>query len=180
MLWLTCRDFQVEFWSFDVRNCVKCVEICMNVCLLCTVNVQLSDRCTSNVKHSRKDFLLKLSEVSWNRGVMICFTWNVTFYAVLSVPYTFLTDFRLKQVLKQETVQYLFFFSNQFKCADSDIHIDCNKKQHSASHIYVLLYRFYTFYCTHFQISNWHCKGVKLPSGCVVPGLLTVYSHFQM
>ena len=89
MLWLTCTDFQVEFWSFSVRNCVQYEGIWIAVWCPCTANVHISDRCTSNVKHSSKYFLQKLCKMWWNVGVMISFTWNVAFHAVPSVPYTF-------------------------------------------------------------------------------------------
>ena len=44
MLPLTCRDFQVEFWSFPLRNCLRCEEIWINMLLPYMVNVQNSDR----------------------------------------------------------------------------------------------------------------------------------------
>ena len=39
---ITCRDFQMEFWSFYLRNCVRYEGIWINMWLSCTVNVQHS------------------------------------------------------------------------------------------------------------------------------------------
>ena len=93
MLLLTCRDFQVEFWIFSVRNCVKCVEIWIAVWLPCTVNVQLSDRSIRNVNIQANIPLrncVKCDEI-WSND---SFTWSALFHTVLC-SYTWTMHVRL-------------------------------------------------------------------------------------
>ena len=79
MLWLTCRDYPVEFWSFFVRNCVKCEGIWSNVWLPYTVNMPyfVQDLHRFQIGFLKKSQFTAISPT-------ICFIWwNATSHAVL-------------------------------------------------------------------------------------------------
>ena len=79
MLWLTCRDFQVEFWSFFVRNCMKCEGIWINVWLMYMVNVQYFVQDL----HRFQIGFLKISQFTVISPTICFILWNATFHAVL-------------------------------------------------------------------------------------------------
>ena len=97
MLWLMCRDFQVEFWSFYLKNCVCHVK---EYGLTCSSHVRL----TCSIQK-------------------LCYMFYCTRFYTL--------------------------YHTHFTC----------------STIHILPYTF-----SETADRNWNCKGVKLPSGCVVPG----------
>ena len=78
---LTCRNLidVLEMWNFQANiNCVKCVGIWIPMWLTCTVNVQISDRCTKNVELSSKYFLEKLCKMWRNLDYCVApYTQNV-------------------------------------------------------------------------------------------------------
>ena len=81
MLSLMCRDFQVEFWSFSLRNCVchvKESELMWGslAWLTCMILVYRSRLYTD-----LRLISLKFTVIS----PTICFIWNPTFHAILCV-----------------------------------------------------------------------------------------------
>ena len=99
MLWLTCRDFQMEFWSFYLKNCVCHVK---EYALTCGSCAQL----TCSIQCGNLDALWEF--------------WLTCVCHRTHLPYTFyhtcLTDFRLKlHVLEQKTVLPYMLYRTRFK-----------------------------------------------------------------